>query len=252
MIDGRGMPSSLLVLMGFMFGWVIGDRWYSWYLCDLSLCAYLHQEGGFGSLMFGVFMRRIRCCLTHEPAGARGEFGLLFGWEKPDVSHGKLCFLLRLVDVTPCYAFVRGVVSLVAWSVLLLDTSRCQSITEQLDIWKLAIKILEVNCIRLMWIHEDNVEVTEHFMARSGTDLKMAKLVMSSPNHSTSDIEDAFSSNFSDYIPASPDYVPASPGNTYPSSSNNSFGLVPIASPTLSLFHDDPYMKVMHLFIVVT
>ncbi|GJZ47534.1 ribonuclease H-like domain-containing protein [Tanacetum coccineum] len=67
--------------------------------------------------------------------------------------------------------------------------------------------------------------------------------VMSSPNHPTSDIEDAFSSNFLDYIPASPDYVPASPGNTYSSSSNNSFGLVPIASPTLLLFHDDPYMK---------
>ncbi|GKA45953.1 hypothetical protein Tco_0738749 [Tanacetum coccineum] len=66
---------------------------------------------------------------------------------------------------------------------------------------------------------------------------------MSSPNHPTSNIEDAFSSNFPDYIPASPDYVPASPGNTYSSSSNNSFGLVPIASPTLSLFHDDPYMK---------
>ncbi|GJX87617.1 hypothetical protein Tco_0339631 [Tanacetum coccineum] len=30
---------------------------------------------------------------------------------------------------------------------------------------------------------------------------------MSSPNHPTSDIEDAFSSNFPDYIPASPDYV---------------------------------------------
>ncbi|GKD60659.1 hypothetical protein Tco_1298168 [Tanacetum coccineum] len=71
---------------------------------------------------------------------------------------------------------------------------------------------------------------------------------MSSPNHPTSDIEDAFSSNFPDYIPASPDYVPASPGNTYSSSSNNSFGLVPIASPTLSLFHDDPYMKVMQAY----
>ncbi|GJT93686.1 putative reverse transcriptase domain-containing protein [Tanacetum coccineum] len=31
-------------------------------------------------------------------------------------------------------------------------------------------------------------------------------------------------------------------------SSNNSFGLVPIASPTLSLFHDDPYMKVMQAY----
>ncbi|GJV54683.1 hypothetical protein Tco_1455688, partial [Tanacetum coccineum] len=66
--------------------------------------------------------------------------------------------------------------------------------------------------------------VTEHLMARSDTDLKMAKLVMSSLSHPTSDIEDAFSSNFLDYIVASPDYVPASPRKTYSSSSNNSFG----------------------------
>ncbi|GJT09641.1 hypothetical protein Tco_0856683 [Tanacetum coccineum] len=79
-------------------------------------------------------------------------------------------------------------------------------------------------------------------MARSGTDLKMAKL------HPTSNIEDAFSFNFPDYILASPDYVLASPGKTYSSSSNNSFGLVPITSPTISLFHDDPYMKVMHAY----
>nr|GEZ45017.1 hypothetical protein [Tanacetum cinerariifolium] len=71
---------------------------------------------------------------------------------------------------------------------------------------------------------------------------------MSSPNHHTSNIEDAFSSNFPDYIPASSDYVLASPRKTYSSSSNNSFGLVSIASPTLSLFHDDPYMKVMHAY----
>ncbi|GKB30136.1 hypothetical protein Tco_0869537 [Tanacetum coccineum] len=51
-----------------------------------------------------------------------------------------------------------------------------------------------------------------------------------------------------DYIPASPDYVPASPGNTYSSSSNNSFGLVPKASPTFTIFHDDPYMKVMQAY----
>ncbi|GKA49474.1 hypothetical protein Tco_0742547 [Tanacetum coccineum] len=51
-----------------------------------------------------------------------------------------------------------------------------------------------------------------------------------------------------DYIPASLDYVPASPGNTYSNSSNNSFGLVPIASPTLLLFHDGPNMKVMHTY----
>ncbi|GJY56898.1 hypothetical protein Tco_0456013, partial [Tanacetum coccineum] len=71
---------------------------------------------------------------------------------------------------------------------------------------------------------------------------------MSSSNHPTSDIEDAFSSNFLDYIPASPDYVLASPGKTYSSSSNYLFGLVPIASPTPSLFYGDPYMKVMHAY----
>ncbi|GJW21624.1 reverse transcriptase domain-containing protein [Tanacetum coccineum] len=71
---------------------------------------------------------------------------------------------------------------------------------------------------------------------------------MSSPNHPTSIIEDAFSSNFPDYILASPDYVLASSGKTYSSSSNNSFSLVLIALPSISLFHDDPYMKVMHAY----
>ncbi|GKB21763.1 hypothetical protein Tco_0855686 [Tanacetum coccineum] len=70
---------------------------------------------------------------------------------------------------------------------------------------------------------------------------------MSSPNHPTSEIEDAFSSNFPDFIPASLDYVLASPGKTY-SSSSNLFGVVSIASPTLSLFHDDPYMTVLQAF----
>nr|GEU57977.1 putative reverse transcriptase domain-containing protein [Tanacetum cinerariifolium] len=69
---------------------------------------------------------------------------------------------------------------------------------------------------------------------------------MSSPNHPTSNIKDAFSSNIPDYLPASPDYVPASPGKTY-SSSSNSFGVVPIASPSLLLFHDDPYMKIKEI-----
>nr|GEW33521.1 hypothetical protein [Tanacetum cinerariifolium] len=71
--------------------------------------------------------------------------------------------------------------------------------------------------------------VTEHLMARSGADLKMAKLTMSSPNHPTSNIEDAFSSNFLDFIPASLDYVPTSLGKTY-SSSSNLFG-VDLLSP---------------------
>ncbi|GJT74254.1 hypothetical protein Tco_1040979 [Tanacetum coccineum] len=48
---------------------------------------------------------------------------------------------------------------------------------------------------------------------------------MSSPDHPTSNMEDAFSSNFSNYLPpASPDYIPTSPGKTY-SSSSNSFGI---------------------------
>nr|GEX88598.1 hypothetical protein [Tanacetum cinerariifolium] len=70
---------------------------------------------------------------------------------------------------------------------------------------------------------------------------------MSSPNHPTSNIEDAFSSNFLDFIAASPDYVPTSSGKTY-SSSSNSFGVVSIASPSLLLFHNDPYMKVLQAF----
>ncbi|GKA72898.1 hypothetical protein Tco_0779114, partial [Tanacetum coccineum] len=86
--------------------------------------------------------------------------------------------------------------------------------------------------------------VIEQLKAQSGTDLKMAKLTISSPNHLTFGVKDAFSSNFPDFIPASRDYVPASPGKTY-SSSSNSFGVVLVTSPTLSLFHDDPYMKVM-------
>nr|GFB90556.1 hypothetical protein [Tanacetum cinerariifolium] len=71
---------------------------------------------------------------------------------------------------------------------------------------------------------------------------------MSSPNHPTSDIEDAFSSNSPDYIQASPDYFPTSSGNTSSDSLVNPSGLIRIASPTLSLFHDDPYIKVVHAY----
>ncbi|GJV69261.1 hypothetical protein Tco_1484770 [Tanacetum coccineum] len=71
---------------------------------------------------------------------------------------------------------------------------------------------------------------------------------MSSPDHPTANLEDAFSSNFPNYVPpASPDYVPASPGKTY-SSASNLFGIAPLASPTLSLFPNDPYMKVLQAF----
>ncbi|GKD05138.1 hypothetical protein Tco_1180112 [Tanacetum coccineum] len=71
---------------------------------------------------------------------------------------------------------------------------------------------------------------------------------MSSPNHPTSNVEETFSSNFPNYLPpTSPDYIPTSPGKTY-SSSSNLFGIVPLTSPTVSLFHDDPYMKVLQAF----
>nr|GEW17167.1 hypothetical protein [Tanacetum cinerariifolium] len=95
-----------------------------------------------------------------------------------------------------------------------------------------------------------NLEATCHEkVIDDNSGFKVAsKRVMSSPNHPTSDIKDAFSSNSPTYTPASPDFSPASPGNTPSESLNNSYGLVPIASPTLSLFHDDPYMKVMHAY----
>ncbi|GJX18489.1 hypothetical protein Tco_0221166 [Tanacetum coccineum] len=73
---------------------------------------------------------------------------------------------------------------------------------------------------------------------------------MSSPNHPTSDIEDAVFHLLSRlFYPAYPVLFPASPGKYFIlKSSNNSSGLVPIASPTLSLFHNDPYMKVMQAY----
>ncbi|GKE16423.1 hypothetical protein Tco_1424000 [Tanacetum coccineum] len=70
---------------------------------------------------------------------------------------------------------------------------------------------------------------------------------MSSPDHPTSNLENTFSSNFPNYLLAYPDYIPTSPGKTY-SSSSNSFGIIPLTSPTLSLFHDDPYMKALQAF----
>ncbi|GJY75363.1 hypothetical protein Tco_0480479 [Tanacetum coccineum] len=79
--------------------------------------------------------------------------------------------------------------------------------------------------------------VIEKLMAWSGTDLKMAKLVMSSPNHPTSDIEDAFSSNFLDYTHTSPDYFPSSSGNISPDPSDNLSKYL-LALLAISPFHD--------------
>ncbi|GJT05263.1 putative ribonuclease H-like domain-containing protein [Tanacetum coccineum] len=60
--------------------------------------------------------------------------------------------------------------------------------------------------------------------------------VMSSPNHPTSDIKDAFSSNFLDI----PNYFPVSPGNISPDPSYNLSKYL-LASLAISPFHDDPY-----------
>ncbi|GJW06621.1 hypothetical protein Tco_1569044 [Tanacetum coccineum] len=65
---------------------------------------------------------------------------------------------------------------------------------------------------------------------------------------SDSNVEDAFSSmNTPDYISASSDYSPASPGNTS-SDSSKDLSKNLLASPTISPFHDDPYMKIMQAY----
>nr|GEX90413.1 reverse transcriptase domain-containing protein [Tanacetum cinerariifolium] len=50
--------------------------------------------------------------------------------------------------------------------------------------------------------------------------------MMSSPDQSTSNNEDAFSSNISDYVSTIPDYSPASLGKSYSNASNNSIGKI--------------------------
>ncbi|GJQ95434.1 hypothetical protein Tco_0006573 [Tanacetum coccineum] len=70
---------------------------------------------------------------------------------------------------------------------------------------------------------------------------------MSSPNHPTSEIEDAFSSNFLDYIPVPRKYVPASSRKTYLALQITHFGEFH-SFTNLSLFLMDPYMKVMHAY----
>nr|GEW72662.1 reverse transcriptase domain-containing protein [Tanacetum cinerariifolium] len=71
---------------------------------------------------------------------------------------------------------------------------------------------------------------------------------MSSPNHLTSNIEDAFS----EYISVVPDYSPASQGKTYSSASNNSTDVIPPTSSNFSLFDNDPYINVMNAYATFT
>nr|GEV69881.1 hypothetical protein [Tanacetum cinerariifolium] len=60
---------------------------------------------------------------------------------------------------------------------------------------------------------------------------------MSSPNHPTSNIEDAFSLNFHNYFPATS-------GNNSPNSSND-FTKYLLATLVFSPLHDNPYMEIM-------
>ncbi|GJT64309.1 hypothetical protein Tco_1015789 [Tanacetum coccineum] len=74
---------------------------------------------------------------------------------------------------------------------------------------------------------------------------------MSSPNHSTSDIEDAFSSmNILNYTSVSSDYFPASLGsNSFNSSENSTDNMIP---PVFSSFYNNPYLKDVQAFYFIT
>ncbi|GJV16011.1 hypothetical protein Tco_1361334 [Tanacetum coccineum] len=70
---------------------------------------------------------------------------------------------------------------------------------------------------------------------------------MSSPNHFTSDIEDAFSSmNILNYTSVSPDYFPASSGSSsFNSSENSTDNMIP---PVFSSFYNNPCLKDVQAF----
>ncbi|GJT93189.1 hypothetical protein Tco_1082034 [Tanacetum coccineum] len=70
---------------------------------------------------------------------------------------------------------------------------------------------------------------------------------MSSPNHSTSDIEDAFSSmNILNYTSVSSDYFPVSLGsNSFNSSENSNDNMIP---PVFSSLYNNPYLKNVQAF----
>ncbi|GKB92849.1 hypothetical protein Tco_0965121 [Tanacetum coccineum] len=70
---------------------------------------------------------------------------------------------------------------------------------------------------------------------------------MSSPNHSTSNIKDAFSSmNILNYTSVSPDYFPASSGSSsFNSSENSTDNIIP---PVFSSFYNNPCLKDVQAF----
>ncbi|GKC17484.1 hypothetical protein Tco_1014266, partial [Tanacetum coccineum] len=71
--------------------------------------------------------------------------------------------------------------------------------------------------------------------------------MISSPNRSTSDIEDTFSSmNILNYISVSSDYFPASSGSiSFNSSENSNDNMIP---PVFSSFYNNTYLKDVHAF----
>nr|GEX23589.1 hypothetical protein [Tanacetum cinerariifolium] len=89
------------------------------------------------------------------------------------------------------------------------------------------------------------IEENEYFIDELDV---LADRTMSSPNHLTSNIEDAFS----EYISVVPNYSPASPGKTYSSASNNLTDVIPPTSSNFSLFHDDPYISIMNAYATFT
>nr|GEW66467.1 hypothetical protein [Tanacetum cinerariifolium] len=73
--------------------------------------------------------------------------------------------------------------------------------------------------------------------------------MMSSPDHSTSNNEDAFSSNIPNYISTIPAYSPTSSGKTYSNASNNSIGKIPLEfSPFYNMKDIQAfYVKELHI-----
>ncbi|GJT03711.1 hypothetical protein Tco_0838173 [Tanacetum coccineum] len=77
---------------------------------------------------------------------------------------------------------------------------------------------------------------------RAPSGVRIATKTLSSPNHSTSDIEDAFSSmNILNYTSVSSDYFPVSLGsNSFNSSKNSNDNMIP---PVFSSFYNNTYLK---------
>nr|GEX83786.1 hypothetical protein [Tanacetum cinerariifolium] len=77
----------------------------------------------------------------------------------------------------------------------------------------------------------NDLKRNKHFPENIAANLK----TLSSPDHSISNNEDAFSSNIPDYVSTILDYFPASSGKIYSNASNNSTGKIP---PKFSPFYN--------------